>query len=139
MYTVGVRDHIMIAHSLPGEIFGPAQRLHGATYTVSVEVEREELPDSDVVIDIALLRRELRSVLGDLDYKNLDEHPAFRSKHSTTELIARHIHRELGRRLPELPGAMLTVTLDESPVAWARYRAPVRNPTIAPPAAGSLK
>jgi 6-pyruvoyltetrahydropterin/6-carboxytetrahydropterin synthase len=132
MYTVGVRDHILIAHTLSGGVFGPAQRLHGATYTVSVEVEREELSREDTVVDIGVLRDELRQVLSTLDYQNLDEHPAFREKRSTTELIARHIHRELGRRLPIPQGGMLTVTLDQSPVVWARYRAPVRGQTIAP-------
>jgi 6-pyruvoyltetrahydropterin/6-carboxytetrahydropterin synthase len=138
MYTVGVRDHIMIAHSLKGDAFGPAQRLHGATFAVSVEVEREELGDMGVVLDIGFLRDELRSVLGDLDYRNLDDHPAFEGKRSTTELIARHIHRELGKRLPISGGAMLTVTLDESPVAWARYRAPVRSGSM-PPTPGALR
>jgi 6-pyruvoyl-tetrahydropterin synthase len=133
MYTVGVRDHILVAHSLHGEIFGPAQRLHGATYTVGVELEREELTDDGIVIDIAVLRQHLRGVLDDLDYKNLDEHPAFQGKPSSTELIARHIHRELGRRLPLTSGGSLTVTLDESPVAWARYRAPLRAGSKFPP------
>ena len=133
MYTVGVRDHIQVAHSLEGELFGPAQHLHGATYTVAVEIEREELTDMGIVIDIAFLRAELREVLGDLDYKNLDEHPAFQGRRSTTELIARHIHRELGRRLPSGSGATLTVTLDESPSAWARYRAPLRGSMLPPP------
>ena len=130
MYTVGVRDHISIAHSLSGEAFGPAQRLHGATYTVSVEVEREELSSEDIVLDIGSLREELRNVLSSLDYQNLDEHPAFREKRSTAEMIARHIHRELGRRLPITLGGTLIVTLDESNVAWARYRAPVRGATL---------
>jgi 6-pyruvoyltetrahydropterin/6-carboxytetrahydropterin synthase len=138
MYTVGVRDHIMVAHSLKGDAFGPAQRLHGATYTVSVELEREELGEMGVVVDIAFLRDELRSVLGDLDYRNLDDHPAFEGRRSTTELIARHIHRELGKRLPVSSGAMLTVTLDESPVAWARYRAPIRAGSM-PPAPGAMR
>jgi 6-pyruvoyl-tetrahydropterin synthase len=126
MYTVGVRDHIMVAHSLSGEVFGPAQRLHGATYTVSAEVSREELNDSGIVFDIAVLRRELHAVLSELDYHNLDEHPAFQGKRSTTELIARYVHRELGPRLSIHSGATLTITLDESPVAWARYAAPLR-------------
>jgi 6-pyruvoyl-tetrahydropterin synthase len=134
MYTVGVRDHIMVAHSLKGDEFGPAQKLHGATYTVAIELEREELGPNGIVIDIALLRSRLRGVLSDLDYRNLDEHPAFADHHSTTELLARHIHRELGRRLPAAAGATLTVTLDESPVAWARYRAPIRGTSVAPPA-----
>jgi 6-pyruvoyl-tetrahydropterin synthase len=126
MYTVGVRDHIMVAHSLQGDVFGPAQRLHGATYTVSAEVSREELNDSGIVFDIAVLRRELRGVLAEIDYHNLDQHPAFQGKRSTTELIARYVHRELGRRLSLHSGATLTITLDESPVAWARYAAPLR-------------
>jgi 6-pyruvoyltetrahydropterin/6-carboxytetrahydropterin synthase len=132
MYSVGVRDHIMVAHSLAGEVFGPAQRVHGATYTVSVEIERQELGPDGILCDIGLLRKELRAVLDGLDYRNLDEHPAFPGRRSTTELIARYIHRELGPRLPFIAGVMLTITLDESPAAWARYRAPV-GPTIALP------
>jgi 6-pyruvoyltetrahydropterin/6-carboxytetrahydropterin synthase len=84
------------------------------------------------VIDIALLREELRRVVGDLDYSNLDEHPAFQGRRSTSELIARYLHHELGR-LPALAGATLCVTLRESPVAWARYRAAVRGPSLLPP------
>lgn len=138
MYTVGVRDHIQVAHSLAGEQFGPAQRLHGATYTVGAEVEREELTDMGIVVDIAFLRQELRAVLDDLDYQNLDEHPSFQGRRSTTELIARHIHRELGRRLPIMAGVTLTVTLEESPSAWARYRAPVRG-SMMPPGGGAVR
>jgi 6-pyruvoyltetrahydropterin/6-carboxytetrahydropterin synthase len=133
MYTVGVRDFIMIAHSLPGEVFGPAQQLHGATYTVSAELSREELNDSGIIVDIGVLRRELRAVLAELDYRNLDQHPAFQAKRSTTELIARHVHRELGRRLPISTGATLLITLDESPVAWARYEAPLPPRQVAAP------
>jgi 6-pyruvoyl tetrahydropterin synthase/QueD family protein len=125
MYTVGIRDHIQVAHSLHGEVFGSAQRLHGATYTVAVELEREELTDNGIVIDPSLFKHELRAVLDDLDRKNLDEHEAFKGKRSTTELVARHVHRELGRRLPIALSATLTVTLEESPAAWARYRAPL--------------
>jgi 6-pyruvoyl-tetrahydropterin synthase len=133
MYTVGVRDHIMVAHSIPGEMFGPAQRLHGATYTVSAELSREELGEGDVVIDIGLLRHALRHVLDELDYKNLDEHPAFQDHRSTTEHLARHIHRELGKGLTLRLSTTLTITLDESPVAWARYSAPVKGHTQHPP------
>jgi 6-pyruvoyl-tetrahydropterin synthase len=138
MYTVGVRDHIHVAHSLEGDLFGPAQRLHGATYGVAVEVEREELTDMGVVLDTAFLRQTLREVLSDIDYRNLDDHPAFQGRRSTTELIARHIHRELGRRLPVMSGVTLMVTLDESPTTWARYRAPVRG-SIMPPASGPVR
>jgi 6-pyruvoyl-tetrahydropterin synthase len=132
MYTVGVRDHIKVAHSLLGEASGPAQRLHGATYNVSAEVSKEELPDTGVVFDIAVLRSELRTVLDDLDCRNLDEHPAFEGKRSSTELIARHVHRELARRLPVNIGATLTITLDESPATWGRYVAPLRSVTASP-------
>lgn len=131
MYTVGIRDHIMVAHSLKGEQFGPAQRLHGATYTVSVEVDREELSDLGVVVDRTALRDALRSVLAELDYHNLDEHPAFEGKRSTPELIARHIHRELGRRLHVGAGTTITVILNASPADWARYKAPVRGASSA--------
>ncbi len=133
MYTVGVRDFIMIAHSLPGEVFGPAQQLHGATFTVSAELAREELNDTGIIVDVAVLRRELRAVLAELDYHNLDDHPAFQAKRSTTELVARHIHRELGRRITVNNGATLTITLDESPIAWARYAAPLPVRQVAPP------
>ena len=132
MYTLGVRDHVMVAHSMKGEVFGPAQRLHGATYAVTVEVEREELDAHGVVLDIGLLRERLRRVLSDLDYRNLDEHPAFSEHGSSTEQIARHVHRELGRVIPVVAGTNLTVTLEESPVAFARYRAPVRGASMPP-------
>ena len=136
MYTVGVRDHIMVAHSRKGEVFGASQGLHGATYTVNAEVEIEELDEHGVVLDIGFLRERLRSVLDALDYKNLDQHKAFENKPATTELIARHIHRELGRKLPVVAGTTLSVTLHGSPVAWARYRAPVRGATMPPPQGG---
>lgn len=132
MYSVGIRDHIMVAHSLRGEVFGPAQGLHGATYSVSAELEHEELDAHGIVIDIGLFRDKLREVLRDLDYRNLDEHPAFQDRPSTSEIIARHIHRELGRRLPVLSGTLLVISLEESPVAWVRYRAPARGAAAAP-------
>ncbi|WP_434042759.1 MULTISPECIES: 6-pyruvoyl trahydropterin synthase family protein [Sorangium] len=132
MYTVGVRDHIMVAHSLKGEQFGPAQRLHGATYTVTAEVDREELSPLGQVLETSVLRDSLRGVLAEIDYRNLDEHPAFEGKRSTPELIARHIHRELGRKLPVNAGTALSVTLHESPLVWVRYRAPIRGASMMP-------
>jgi 6-pyruvoyl-tetrahydropterin synthase len=132
MYTVGVRDHIMVAHGLSGEVPSPTPRLQGATYTVTAELSREELYDTGMVFDVVELRRELRAVLDGIDYQNIDAHPAFEGNRSTTELIARHVHRELGRRLPMNLRANLTVTLDESPLAWARYAAPLRGGSIAP-------
>jgi 6-pyruvoyltetrahydropterin/6-carboxytetrahydropterin synthase len=131
VYTVGISDHFLVAHSLRGEVFGPAQRLHGATYTVHVEVEREELLRSGIVVEIGLLREELRRILHELDYSNLDDHPAFEGG-STAELIARYLHRELSR-LPAVAGTTVSVTLHESPVAWARYRGAVRGPSLLPP------
>ena len=135
MYTVGVRDHLRVAHSLRGEAFGAQQQLHGATFTVSAELSREELTDAGVVVDASTLRRELRTVLDGLDYRNLDEHPAFQGRRSTPELIARHVHRELGRRLPITAAASLTLTLEEPPATWARYTAPLRAGQDAPPPA----
>jgi 6-pyruvoyltetrahydropterin/6-carboxytetrahydropterin synthase len=130
MYSVGVRDHIMVAHSRKGEVFGPLQGLHGATYVVSVEIEVEELDSHGIVADVGLLKEQLRGVLDGLDGKNLDAHQAFEGKIATAEMIARHIHRELGRRLPVRAGTNLLVTLEGSPTTWARYRAPVRGATI---------
>jgi 6-pyruvoyl tetrahydropterin synthase/QueD family protein len=127
MYTVGVRDHFMVAHSLRGEVFGPAQRLHGATYALTVEVEREELDEHGIVVDIGKLREVVRRVANDLDYRNLDDHPAFAEVGSTTEHIARHVHREVGRAIALPPGTNVTITLEESPAAFARYRAPIRG------------
>jgi 6-pyruvoyltetrahydropterin/6-carboxytetrahydropterin synthase len=130
MYTVGVRDHIMVAHSRRGEVFGASQGLHGATYVVSVEVEVEELDDHGIVADVGFLRELLRGVLDHLDGQNLDDHRAFEGKPATAECIARQIHRELGRRLPVRAGTTLAVTLEGSPISWARYRAPIRGATI---------
>ena len=121
MYRVGVSDHIMVAHSLRGETFGPAQRLHGATYEVKVEVEAPELDADGIVIDIGLLRTVLRQTLEPLDYQNLDELPAFAGQNTTTEFLCRWIYEALGRQLAPRQDARLRVTLVESPNAWAAY------------------
>lgn len=132
MYRLNVRDHFMIAHSFTGEAFGPAQRLHGATYVVDATFHREELDADGLVVDIALAGQELKAVLDDLNYRNLDEVEAFRGKNTTTEFLAREIHRRLverihaGRLGPGAPGCTaLEVTLRESHVAWASYEGPV--------------
>jgi 6-pyruvoyltetrahydropterin/6-carboxytetrahydropterin synthase len=132
MYTVGVRDHFMIAHSLAGEMFGPAQRLHGATFVVDAEFRRPELDEGGVVIDIALASQAVREVLAALNYRNLDAEPDFAGRNSTTEALARTIHERLAARIRagELgPGALgvhsLSVTLHESHVAWATFDAPL--------------
>lgn len=132
MYRLNVRDHFMIAHSFTGEAFGPAQRLHGATYVVDATFHREELDADGLVVDIALAGQELKAVLDDLNYRNLDEVEAFRGKNTTTEFLAREIHRRVverihaGRLGPGAPGCTaLEVTLRESHVAWASYEGPV--------------
>jgi 6-pyruvoyl-tetrahydropterin synthase len=132
MYTIGVRDHFQVAHRLDGECFGPAQRMHGATYVVSVEVEHEELDEHGIVCDPNMLRGQLRQVLSELDYRNLDDHPAFEPGKSTSEHIARFIHRELGRTLPMRAGTVVTICLEQSPVAWTKYRAAIRSGSMVP-------
>ena len=124
-FTVGVSDHIMIAHSLRGEAFGPAQQLHGATYEVRVEVSAAALDASGIVVDIGLLRSVLRETLSPLDYRNLDDLPEFATQNSTTEVLCRHIHQRMAARLAQLGDGHLQVTLVESPVAWASYTAPL--------------
>src|SRR3954453_6578700 len=126
MYTVSVRDHMMIAHSFKGDVFGPAQRLHGATYVVDVEFRRAALGPDGIVVDIGRAIETLRRVLGDLNYRNLDELPAFSGRNTTTEVLARHVFDTIvaGIFSGELgPGAesveSLRVTLNESHVASA--------------------
>lgn len=120
----------MIAHSFRGDLFGPAQRLHGATYVVDAEFSRPELGAEGVVVDIGRAQAALGEVLGELDYRNLDEEPAFAGKNTTTEFLARVIHDRLVERLEKGqlgPGSegirRLKVTLRESHVAWASYEA----------------
>lgn len=129
MFSVTVRDHIMIAHSLRGELFGPAQQLHGATYTVDVELRRAQLDENGIVIDIGLAIDVLRDILKPLNYQNLDELPAFRGVNTTTEVLARHIFERMKERLAAAPGIAIgpdalqamKVTLTESPNAWAAF------------------
>ena len=132
MYSLNVRDHFMIAHSFEGEVFGPARRLHGATYVVDATFRREELDDDGVVVDIGLAGRRLGEVLADLHYRNLDEEPAFAGRNTSTEFLARHIFDHLARDAREgglgegARGlAAIRVTLRESHVAWGSYEGPV--------------
>ncbi len=132
MYSLNVRDHVMIAHSFQGEVFGPAQRLHGATYVVDATFRRAELDGDGLVVDIGLASEQLRSVLAELNYRNLDEVPAFAGRNTTTEFLARHIHDRLATAIRDGalgPGAhgltSLLVTLHESHVAWGSYEGPV--------------
>jgi 6-pyruvoyl-tetrahydropterin synthase len=128
MYSVEVRDHVMIAHSIRGEVFGPAQRLHGATYVIDVCFMRPELDENDIVVDIGLAAQTVRSVLATINYSNLDDHPEFKDRRSTTEAVARWVFDQikaavhagrLGRSAREL--ARLKVTLHESHTARASY------------------
>lgn len=124
MFSVTVRDHVMIAHSLPGEVFGPAQQLHGATYLVDATFRAPELDTDNIVIDIGLASRELAAVCSELTYRNLDDEPAFGGVVTSTEFLARAVadrlaDRVLGLGVRGLAG--LRVTLHESHVAWASY------------------
>jgi 6-pyruvoyl-tetrahydropterin synthase len=128
VFGLTVRDHMMIAHSLRGETFGPAQRLHGATYVVEATFRRAELDPDGVVVDIGRAGEALRAVLAELDYRNLDDEPGLAGVNTTTEALARLVADrlaeraragELGDAARDLDG--LAVTLQESPVASATY------------------
>ena len=128
MFSVTVRDHMMVAHSLRGEVFGPAQRLHGATYVVDATFRRRDLDPDGIVVDIGRATEELRAVLSDLSYRNLDEEPAFMGMNTSTEALAQVIADRLaesvqGGALGEAARELdaLSVTLHESHVAWASY------------------
>jgi 6-pyruvoyl-tetrahydropterin synthase len=121
VFSVTVRDHMLIAHSLRGESFGPAQRLHGATYIVDATFRRAELDADGVVVDIGRAAEELRAVLAELDYRNLDEEPSLAGVNTTTEALARLIADRLADRLQAIELDGLVVTLHESPVASASY------------------
>jgi 6-pyruvoyl-tetrahydropterin synthase len=132
VFSVTVRDHMMIAHSFQGEVFGPAQRLHGATYIVDATFRRAELDADNVVVDIGRAGEELRAVLAELSYRNLDEEDAFAGVNTTTEALARVVADRLADRVHA--GALgesargidgLLVTLHESHVAWASYERPL--------------
>lgn len=132
MFSVTVRDHMMIAHSFRGEIFGPAQRLHGATFVVDATFRRAELDPDDIVVDIAAASQELNAVVGALNLRNLDDDPAFAGVNTTTEKLAQVIADRLAARVHA--GAFgenarglagITVTLHESHIAWASYERPL--------------
>lgn len=128
MFSLGVSDHIMIAHSFADPFFGPAQRLHGATYGVELTVRTPALGPHHVVMDIGAMRSILRAVLAELDYSNLDEHPAFPGRTSTTERLAEYLAQAAAAEIAKLPAdsapplpATVSVLLRESPVAWSSY------------------
>ncbi len=128
MFSVTIRDHMMIAHSLRGDVFGPAQQLHGATYVVDATFRSEALDADNIVVDIGRATEELHAVVGALSYRNLDDEPDFAGVTTTTEVLARVVADRLAERV--LAGAFgeaakglagITVTLHESHVAWASY------------------
>ena len=128
MYSITVSHHFMAAHSLAGEVFGPAQGLHGATYVVEAELRCDSLDADGIVCDIGRALDLLRAVLSDFEYRNLDELEEFRGRNTTTEFLAGEIHRRLASRIKR--GALgteriasLKVVLRENPVAWASYDA----------------
>jgi 6-pyruvoyl-tetrahydropterin synthase len=132
VFGVTVRDHMLIAHSLHGEAFGPAQRLHGATYVVEATFRRAELDPDGVVVDIGRATEVLRAVLAELDYRNLDDEPSLAGVNTTTETLARLVADRLAERAHA--GALgdaartldgIAVTLHESPVASASYERPL--------------
>ena len=132
MFSVTVRDHMMVAHSFRGEVFGPAQRLHGATYVVDATFRRTQLDGDNIVVDIGRATEELHAVLAELSYRNLDDEAAFAGINTSTEALAQVVADRLAGRVHagalgdtarELNG--LVVTLHESHVAWASYERPL--------------
>jgi 6-pyruvoyl-tetrahydropterin synthase len=128
LFSITVRDHLMIAHSFRGEVFGPAQRLHGATFLVDATFRRPELDEDNIVVDIGLATQELGAVVAELNYRNLDNEPDFADTNTSTEFLAKVVADRLAQRVQDgrlgegargLTG--LTVTLHESHIAWASY------------------
>lgn len=132
MYSVGVRDHVMIAHSFRGAVFGPAQKLHGATFVIDCEFRAEKLTPDNIVVDIGRACDRLRAVCGEISYQNLDELDMFAGTNTTTEFLARHVFDRMraaakaGDLGPGSEGiAAIKVTLWESHVAWASFEGAV--------------
>ncbi|SNB55199.1 6-pyruvoyl-tetrahydropterin synthase [Arboricoccus pini] len=132
MFNVRVRDHIMIAHSFKGDVFGPAQALHGATFVVDVTFRRKELDRHNIVVDIGLATMTLKAILAEINYRNLDDVPAFAGENTTTEFVARWIHGQMaeaikaGKLGPDANAVdALGVELGESHTAWAGFEGPL--------------
>jgi 6-pyruvoyltetrahydropterin/6-carboxytetrahydropterin synthase len=132
MFSVGVSDHCMVAHSYSDPFFGPAQRLHGATYTVEAEIRSTALGAHNVVMDLGSLRDIVRRAIGTIDHSNLDEHPAFPDRTSTSERLAEYLANLVADAISELPEdgrptepAVLQMRMRESPNAWAVYERPL--------------
>ena len=134
MYSVCVRDHLMVAHSFRGEVFGPAQRLHGATFVVDVEFRRPDLDADGIVVDIGRASATLHAVLADLNYRNLDDVPAFKGRNTTTEFLSRSVfdamvaaigRGDLGAGARAIES--IRVVLHESHIAWAAFEGSVKG------------
>jgi 6-pyruvoyl-tetrahydropterin synthase len=132
LFSVTVRDHVMVAHSFHGEVFGPAQRLHGATFVVDATFRRAELDADNIVVDIGRASEELGALLGELNYRNLDDEPAFKGVNTSTEFLAKVVADRLAERIHA--GALgegargvaeIAVTLHESHIASAGYERPL--------------
>ncbi len=121
MYSVTVRDHIMVSHSLPDPFFGPAQNMHGATFVIDVTFTSEKLNPQNVVIDIGFAHVALKEVVKQLNYQNLDELEIFKGKLTTTEFLAAYIHGQMKEGVSKVFDGKIKVTLGESHVAWASY------------------
>ncbi len=128
MFSVTVRDHMMVAHSFRGDVFGPAQRLHGATFVVDATFRGESLDGDAILVDIGRASDVLGSVVADLTYRNLDDEPGFAGTNTTTEVLAKHVADQLAERIrngdlgPSADNVSgIVVTLHESHVAWASY------------------
>lgn len=127
MFSLTVNDYVMIAHSLPHEFFGPAQKMHGATLTVDATFSRAELDEHSVVLDIGHATQLLDDALAPLRYANLDTHPDFEGRLSTTEAVAQYIGQKLEANLADLPQIGITVTIRENPRAHVSYTVPDRT------------
>jgi 6-pyruvoyl-tetrahydropterin synthase len=121
MYKIKIRDHILIAHSLKGKVFGPAQKMHGATYVIDVIFKSKELTPDNIVFDIGLAHDILKEVIKPLNYQNLDDIPQFKGKITTTEFMAKYIHDCVKEKVPSVFKGSIEVELAESHVAWAGY------------------
>jgi 6-pyruvoyl-tetrahydropterin synthase len=125
VFSVTVRDHMMVAHSFSGEVFGPAQRLHGATFVVDATFRRAELDEDGIVVDIGRASEQLHEVLSELNYRNLDDEEAFAGMNTSTEALARVVADRLAECMAADGLDALVVTLHESHVAWASYERPL--------------
>ncbi len=132
MYSLTVRDHFMIAHSFKGEVFGPAQKLHGATYVVDASFRRRELDPDGLIVDIGLASQVLKDTLAEFNYQNLDDIPAFKGHNTTTEFMAKVVFDRLAQAVadgqlgPHANGLdTIEVSLKESHIAWASYQGPI--------------